>query len=70
MATEDDPLTRVEAAEYLGLSVHTLKQWAKSSLAEAYVNKVLPFKSIGRRVYYRKSDLDAYLLAKQQKNED
>ena len=48
-------LSRKEAAEYLGVSPQTLAFWACRRTRE------LPFVKLGRRVKYRKSDLDAFV---------
>ncbi|MFT4563807.1 MAG: excisionase family DNA binding protein [Gammaproteobacteria bacterium] len=48
-------LNRPEAARYLGVSVNTLEVWASTGRYE------LPFVRIGRRVFYRRSDLDAFI---------
>lgn len=50
-------MDRSEAAKYLGLSEQTLASWACTG------RHSLPFVRLGRRVKYRKSDLDAYLSA-------
>jgi len=50
----DRKLTRQEAADYLGVSVFTLNQWASEDTGPAF------FK-VGRKCVYRQSDLDAYL---------
>lgn len=51
----DDRLTRDEAAEYLGVKASTLTVWASTGRYN------LPFIKVGRRVYYRRADLDAWL---------
>ena len=51
----DRLLTRVEAAEYLGIRPQTLATW---SLSGRYG---LPVIRVGRAVRYRLSDLDAWL---------
>jgi excisionase family DNA binding protein len=48
-------LCRKEAARYLGLAAQTLSQWA------CYGRYNLPFYKIGRRVMYRRSDLDTFI---------
>jgi excisionase family DNA binding protein len=48
-------LTRVEAAEYLGVQPQTLAVWATTGRYQ------LPFVRIGRCVRYKVSDLDAWL---------
>ncbi|QSA97122.1 helix-turn-helix domain-containing protein [Methylococcus sp. EFPC2] len=50
-------MDRPEAAKYLGLSEQTLASWACTG------RHSLPFVRLGRRVKYRKSDLDAYLAS-------
>ncbi len=50
-----DRLTRPEAAQYLGVSVNTLESWA------CYGRYDLPFVRIGRRVFYRRTDLDRFI---------
>lgn len=50
-----DRLTRPQTAEYLGLSLATLE-------ADVCAHRLkIPFYKIGSRVFYRKSDLDAWL---------
>jgi len=51
----EDRLTRAEAAEYLGLAKTTLEVWASTG------RYGLPFVKIGRRAFYRRSDLDAFV---------
>jgi excisionase family DNA binding protein len=48
-------LTRAQAAEYLGVPEHTLANWAHTR------RKQLAFYKIGRRVFYKLSDLDLFL---------
>ena len=48
-------MTRHEAAEYLGLAPATLEVWASTGRYS------LPFVKIGRRAFYRRSDLDAFI---------
>ncbi|WP_202819724.1 helix-turn-helix domain-containing protein [Thaumasiovibrio subtropicus] len=50
-----DKMTRREAAEYLGIKENTLATWASTGR-----NK-LPFIKVGHRVFYRLSDLDAFM---------
>lgn len=50
-------LCRKDAARYLGVSHQTLAQWA-------YNQRVaLPYLKLGRRVFYRKADLDSFIAA-------
>ena len=51
-------LTTKEAAAYLRLQAHTLAVWRLTGRYE------LPFQKIGRRVFYLKSDLDAWAIAR------
>ncbi len=55
IAFNNDRLSRKEAADYLGLALATLEIWASTGRYN------LPFIKIGRRVYYRRSDLDAFI---------
>jgi excisionase family DNA binding protein len=48
---------RKEAARYLGLAAQTLASWACSGRYQ------LPYVKLGRRVYYRRHDLDAFIEA-------
>lgn len=48
-------LTRPQAAEYLGVAVTTLEAWAIRGTVS------LPFVKLGRRVKYRRRDLDRFL---------
>ena len=52
-------LNREEAAAYLGVKPSTLADWR---LSGKYRNE-LPCGRIGRRVFYRKADLDRWLAA-------
>lgn len=54
----DRRLTRCEAAAYLGVSVHTLHDWASTG------RYGLRFFRVGRKCVYRQSDLDAFLSAR------
>ncbi len=49
-----DYMTRVEAAEYLGISVQTLAQWGFYKRPPTYIKPAL-------EALYLKSDLDAYI---------
>lgn len=50
-------LCRKDAARYLGVAPQTLAQWACSRSVS------LPFVKIGRKVMYRRADLDAFIAA-------
>lgn len=50
-------VTRAEAAEILGVSPQTLACWASNG------RYGLPFVRIGRRVMYRRSDIEAFIEA-------
>lgn len=54
-AWPNERLTRAEAAAYLGVAVTTLEVWATTG------RYGLRFVKVGRRVYYRRSDLDRFL---------
>ena len=47
-------LSRSEAAAYLGVSAQTLASWACNKRVD------IPFVKIGRRVQYRRIDLEAF----------
>ena len=49
------PLTLEEAADYLSLSKSYLYKLTSA-------NKIFHFKPQGKRIYFRKSDLDAWIL--------
>jgi excisionase family DNA binding protein len=49
-------LDRKRAAEYLGLSEHTLARWAVTRMGP-------PFSKVGSRTRYKIADLDAFLEA-------
>ena len=53
LGSNNQLLTRKEAAEYLGIKVDTLAVWASTHRYN------LPMVKIGRLVKYRQSDLDA-----------
>jgi excisionase family DNA binding protein len=52
---QQDRLSNQEAASYLGVKPETLDVWRSSGRYS------LPFVKIGRRVFYRKSDLDSFI---------
>lgn len=54
-AFDQDRLTRQEAADYIGKKKSTLDNWASSGYGD------LPYYKLGGSVYYRRSDLDAWL---------
>jgi excisionase family DNA binding protein len=61
LSTSGSPLvSRKEAATYLGLAPQTLAQWACSGRVR------LPMVKVGRKVQYRKTDLDAFIVANTQ----
>ena len=51
-------LTRLQAAQYLGVSPDTLAVWACTK------RYPLPFVKIGRLAKYRQTDLDAFIQAR------
>lgn len=51
----EDRLSRKEAAAYLGVSAITLEIWASTGRYD------LPYVKVGRRVFYRRSALDAFI---------
>jgi excisionase family DNA binding protein len=53
----DQLLTRIQAAEYLGVRAGTLASWACTG------RQALPFIRVGNRIRYRRSDLEAFLEA-------
>jgi excisionase family DNA binding protein len=53
-------LNRAEAADYVGVLPQTLAVWASTGRYE------LPFVKVGRKVYYRRADLDAWLESRTQ----
>jgi len=55
MMTKPILLTRTEASDYLGIKSQTLAVWASTGRYD------LPFIKIGRKVLYRKEDLDQFL---------
>lgn len=54
----DRRFARCEAATYLGVSVHTLHDWASTG------RYGLRFFRVGRKCVYLQSDLDAFLSAR------
>lgn len=46
------------AAEYLGIEKHTLEIWRSTG------RYGLPFVRVGRRIKYRRADLDAWLASR------
>jgi excisionase family DNA binding protein len=57
MLIENNLLNRDEAANYLNQKTNTLAVWACNKRYD------LPYIKIGRRVLYKKSDLDAFIAA-------
>lgn len=56
---DEDRLNRKEAAAYLGLSnPHTLSVWAATGRYK------IPFIKVGRKVFYRRTDLDNFLASR------
>ena len=51
----EDRFTRSEAASYLGVTKQTLAVWA------CVGRYALPFIKVGRKVFYRRTDCDAWL---------
>lgn len=51
----DDTLNRRDAAEYIGVSYSTLRNWASTGDQE------IPYYKPGREARYRREDLDAWL---------
>lgn len=54
LAADDEWLTRKEAAKFLGMSHHTLANWALDDSIS------LPYYKVGKMVRYKKSDLIAF----------
>jgi excisionase family DNA binding protein len=52
---DDTAFPRAQAATYIGMAEQTLAAWAVSG------RQSLPFFKVGRKVYYKKSDLDRWL---------
>lgn len=52
----DDNLNTQGAAEYLGSTPHTLNTWR-------YLNKGPKYVRMGRKIMYRRADLDAWMDA-------
>lgn len=57
-----DWLTNREARAYLGISTPTLQRYRASGR--------VPYSKVGSRVYYRRSDLDAFLSEARVEHED
>lgn len=58
---DEDRLTREQAADYLGLgNPHTLAVWHSTGRYN------IPVIKIGRKVFYRRSDLDAFVASRTQ----
>lgn len=53
--THPQKLNRKQAAEYLGVTEGTLAVWASTGRYQ------LPFIKVGRKVFYRQSDLNAFI---------
>jgi excisionase family DNA binding protein len=52
----DKPLTLEEAADYMGIT--------PSGLYKLNLKRAIPYSKPGQRIYYRRSDLDAYMMSK------
>ncbi len=52
-----DSLPRAEAAAYIGVEVSTLAGWAHTGKHR----DELPFAMIGKRAFYKKTDLDRFV---------
>ncbi|NLY02338.1 MAG: helix-turn-helix domain-containing protein [Rhodopirellula sp.] len=55
---QSDLMSRSEAAVYLGLREQTLACWATNKRYD------LPYVKCGRRVYYRRTHLEAWLASR------
>lgn len=51
----EDRLNNDDSAEYIGAEPHTLEVWRSTGRYD------IPYVKVGSRVFYRKSDLDAFL---------
>ena len=51
------PMNEAQACQYLGLSIHTVRQWRHLGKGPLYVK-------VGRAVRYRQADLDAYMQSR------
>jgi len=51
----EERLNNKEAARYMGIKPETLDVWRSTG------RYLIPFTKIGRLVFYRKSDLDAFI---------
>ena len=58
MATDCELLTPTETAAYLRVSIGTLSVWRSTG------RYPLRYVKVGRRVMYRRSDLDAFVTAR------
>lgn len=54
----ENRMTVAQAAEYLGITRHTLDVWRS---AKRYA---IPYTKVGRLVFYAKSDLDGWLSSR------
>ncbi|PHS26839.1 MAG: DNA-binding protein [Methylophaga sp.] len=55
MTEQQNLITPVQAAEYLGVSVRTLNKWRSDGSVK------IPFKRVGRACRYSVTELDSYL---------
>ncbi|MCG9697185.1 helix-turn-helix domain-containing protein [Shewanella sp. Isolate11] len=55
-----DRLSNQDAANYLGVKPETLDVWRSAG------RYAIPFVKVGRRVFYRQSDLDAFIASRTQ----
>jgi hypothetical protein len=58
IATQDRLLSRVEAAEYLGVRAQTLAVWQSTRRYQ------IPCAKVGAKAMYRLSDLDKWLASR------
>jgi hypothetical protein len=56
VSSDDDLLSRQEVKEMFGISFTTLNEWGKAKILNPY--------KIGRRVYYKRGEVKAALVAK------
>jgi len=66
MIAPDRPMSREEAARYLGTTVNTLAAWAARSMGPAYSRSG----SQRGKVWYTQRDLDEWIESRKQRQHD
>lgn len=60
----DDRLTPAEVADALGVEPGTLEKWRSTGR----YGRSLPYYKIGRRVFYRRADVEAFIASRRREH--